>query len=246
MRSGAINFGAEVRILESSSVRCGDFARSIDTDAAENRITPKSGEGDDHRVCGEAACEAELVATARSGDQHAFLELCRRHRPSLKRRIRGIVRNCEDVEDVLQETLMSAFRHLAGFRAKCSFRTWILTIATNQSLMLLRKRRNHPETGFGIVTAEGKEIEILQISDPMPNPEQAYANRQVSQSLSQAVRMLPPGFRQLVERYHRDEVKLADAANAMGITAAAAKSRLLRARIALRRHLNNGKSQYLD
>jgi RNA polymerase sigma-70 factor (ECF subfamily) len=80
----------------------------------------------------------------------------------------------------------------------------------------------------------------------MPNPEQVYALRQVSQSLSQAVRMLPPGFRQLVERYHRDEVKLVDAANAMGITAAAAKSRLLRARIALRRHLSNDKSKYLD
>ena len=60
------------------------------------------------------------------------------------------------------------------------------------------------------------------------------------------MKRLPPGFRLLVERYHQDEVKLVDAANAMGITAAAAKSRLLRARIALRRHLNNDKSQYLD
>jgi len=96
------------------------------------------------------------------------------------------------------------------------------------------------------VTAEGKEVEIFQISDPMPNPEQAYAKRQASQRVWQAVSTLPPGFRLLVEHYHQDEVKLVDAANAMGITAAAAKSRLLRARIALRRHLNNGKSQYLD
>ena len=61
---------------------------------------------------------------------------------------------------------MSAFRYLAGFRGKCSFRTWIMTIATNYSLMLLRKRRNHPETGFGLVTAEGKEVEVLQIYRP--------------------------------------------------------------------------------
>ena len=121
-----------------------------------------------------------------------------------------------------------------------------MTIATNNSLMVLRKRRNHPETGFGLVTAEGKEVEFLQLPDPMPNPEQLCAKRQASRQVSQAVRMLPPGFRLLVERYHRDEVKLAEAARAMGISEAAAKSRLLRARKALRRHLDNDRSGYLD
>jgi DNA-directed RNA polymerase specialized sigma24 family protein len=58
--------------------------------------------------------------------------------------------------------------------------------------------------------------------------------------------MLPPGFRQIVERYHQDELRLVDAANAIGITEAAAKSRLMRARIALRRHLNNDRIRYLD
>lgn len=92
------------------------------------------------------------------------------------------------------------------------------------------------------MTAEGKEVESRQISDPMPNLEQLYAKHQVNQTVWQAVRTLPPGFRLLVERYHYDEDKLVDAAKAMGITAAAAKSRLLRARTALRRHLNNGRS----
>ena len=121
MSNAVFSFGAEIRFLESSSVGRSDSGLCVDTDMAENRIIPKSGEGDYQRVCDEAACEVDLVAAAKSGDQHAFLELCRRYRPSLKRRIRGIVRHCEDAEDVLQETLMSAFRHLAGFRAKCSF-----------------------------------------------------------------------------------------------------------------------------
>jgi len=130
MSAAVISFGVEVRILESSSVQCSDSAPCVDTDVADARIIRKSGDRDDHRVSYEVACEADLVAAAKSNDQHAFLELCRRHRLSLKRRIRRIVRNCEDAEDVLQETLMSAFLHLAGFRANCSFRTWIMTIAT--------------------------------------------------------------------------------------------------------------------
>lgn len=183
--------------------------------------------------------ELDVLSAAKSGDQHAFVELCRRHAPCLKHRIRRIVRHPEDAEDVFQETLMSAFRHLAAFRAQCSFRTWMMRIATNTSLMLLRKRRNRPETGFGLVTPDGKEIEIFQVSDPMPNPEQVYAKRQASHRVSQTIGKLPADSRLLVERYHGDEIKLADAASAAGITVAAAKSRLFRARLALRSHLNN-------
>jgi hypothetical protein len=51
MSAAAISFGAEIRIVESSSVRCSDSALCVDTDMAENRIIPKSGKGDDHRVC---------------------------------------------------------------------------------------------------------------------------------------------------------------------------------------------------
>ena len=246
MSAAVVSFRAEPRIPESGSVGLNDFAPCVDADVAGAPNLRKAGEGNNQCLCYETACEPDIVAAAKSGDQRAFLELCRRYRPSLKRRIRGIVRNCEDAEDVLQETVMSAFRHLAGFRGNCSFRTWITTIATNNSLMLLRKRRNHGETGYGLVTAEGKEVEIFQISDPTPNPEQVYAKRQANQSLSQAVKMLPPGFRLLIERYHQDELTLVDAANAIGITVPAAKSRLLRARKVLRRHLHDDRTRYLD
>ena len=245
MSAAVISFGAEVGILESGSGRLDVAALRIDAQAQDALTIRKSGQGNHTSPCYDAAGELDLVSAAKTGDQHAFMELCRRYSPWLKRRIRRILRNREDAEDVLQETRMSAFRHLAGFRGQCSFRTWITTIATNTSLMLLRKRRNHPETGFGLITAEGKEIEILQLTDSMPNPEQVYAKRQASHRLSQAVKMLPLSFRVIVERFHQDELKLVDTANLVGITEAAAKSRLLRARRALRRHLSNNTSRYV-
>jgi RNA polymerase sigma-70 factor, ECF subfamily len=196
---------------------------------------------DDHGLCYEAACEVQLSMAATGGDQHAFVELCRRYSPSLKRRIQRIVQNHEDVEDVLQDTLINAFRHLGCFRAESSFRTWITTIAINKSLMLLRRRRNHPETGLGLVTTNGKDFETWDVRDPMPNPEQLYAKRQAGHLVAQAVNMLPTDYRLLVESYHQNEVRLADVANAIGITPAAAKSRLLRARRLLRRRLKDHK-----
>ena len=239
MSAIVIGFEAEIRIPESGSVRLNESAPWVDAHAPDAPNIRKSGEVNDPALCYEAACEVDLVSAAKSGDQHAFVELHRRYSPSLKRRIHRIVRNLEDAEDVLQDTMMNALRHLAGFHATCSFRTWITTIATNNSLMLLRKRKSHPETGFGLVTAEGEKIEIIQVSDALSNPEETYAKRQASQRVSQAVSRLPSGLRQVVERYYLDEVRLIDAANAIGITEAATKSRLMRARKALRCHLNN-------
>ncbi len=238
MSAAVVSFRSEIQILGPGSVALNESGPLVDEHALSAPVIPVLAQADNR--------EADLLTAAKSGDHRAFMELYGRHRPSLVRRIRRIVHNFEDAEDVLQETLMSAFRHLGRFRAHCTFRTWIMTIATNHSLMLLRKRRNHPETEFGLVTAEGKEVEFLQLSDPMPNPEQVCTQRQASRRVSQAVRRLPTGFRLLVERYHWDEVKLADAARAVGITEAAAKSRLLRARKVLRRHLDNDRSGYLD
>jgi len=194
----------------------------------------------------KAACEIDLVSAAKSGEHGAFVELCRRSGTFLKRRIQRMVRNREDTEDVLQETLLRAYKHLTGFRAQCGFQSWITAIATNNALMFLRKRRNHRETQIGLITADGKEFETLEVSDPSHNPEQLYANRQANRTVADALKMLSPASRILVEHYHQDEVRLVDAASAIGITEAAAKSRLLRARHALRRHLKNDRELYLD
>ena len=96
------------------------------------------------------------------------------------------------------------------------------------------------------VTADGDEFEILGVNDPLPNPEEVYARRQTNHRVAQAVRRLPTSFRQIVEHFHQDEARLVDAANAVGITVAAAKSRLLRARQVLRRHLKNENTHLSD
>ena len=183
--------------------------------------------------------EEALVARAKAGDQHAFMELCDRYGLCLKHRIFGIVRNQEDSEDVFQDTLMRAYKHVNGFRGGCSFQTWITRIAINTALMLLRRRRIHSERGFEIVGEGGEIIGSWEASDPSPNPEQLYLKRQTSQMLSRAVASLPPNYRPIVEQFHGNELKLTDAAQALGLKESAAKSRLLRARALLRRRLKD-------
>ena len=180
--------------------------------------------------------DEQLVFDARSGDQQAFAELCLRYRGMLLNRIFGIVRHRQDAEDVLQETLLKAYQHLQTFRGACSFSTWLLAIATNMSLMLLRKRKALCMNGGELVTEDGETL-VVDFRDPAPNPEQRCMMFQTSQKLNRAVAKLSPQVQTLLKMYFTSELRLKDAAQFLGIPVATAKSRLLRARQKLRRSL---------
>ena len=182
-------------------------------------------------------CDDKLLADAKSGDHRAFEELCMRYRGLLKQRIVGIVRNQEDAEDVLQETLLSAYRHLDTFRGACRFSTWLVTIGTNMSLMLLRKRRSLPEMISEHISDDGYRFDSLDFRDPGLDPEQRYMADQTLRNLHAAMQRLPAHVRRLMDLYYRKERRMKEAAAILGITVATAKSRLLRARHMLRRSL---------
>jgi RNA polymerase sigma-70 factor, ECF subfamily len=184
-----------------------------------------------------AACEAELIFDARAGDQLAFGELCRRYHNYVKWRAFRIVRNHEDAEDLAQDVFIRAYQHLQEFRGTSSFKTWITQIANNSALMLLRRRKAHSEANLKVAGDSPESFIDWEVPDPALNPEEIYLRNQISQILKEAMRNLPPPFRSLMERYHANELELHEAALALGITKSAAKSRLFRARVILRRLL---------
>ncbi|WP_263368528.1 RNA polymerase sigma factor [Edaphobacter bradus] len=182
--------------------------------------------------------DEQLLSRARSGDQGAFGELCLRYTGMLKQRILRIVRNREDAEDVLQETLMRAYRHLDTFRGTCSVSTWMMTIGINTSLMVLRKRRSMPEVISEQVFEDWQRFESPEFRDPGLNPEQRYIADQTIDKLRSIMRRLPAHMRTVIDLYCVHELRLKDAAAILGITEATAKSRVLRGRNRLRRSLS--------
>jgi RNA polymerase sigma-70 factor (ECF subfamily) len=156
----------------------------------------------------------------------------------LKQRIFRIVRNREDAEDVLQETLLSAYRHLDTFRGTCRVSTWMMKIGINTSLMILRKRRSMPEVISEQVSEDGQRFESPEFQDPGLNPEQRYIADQTIDKLRSIMRRLPARMRTVMDLYCVKELRLKDAAAILGITEATAKSRVLRGRNRLRRSLS--------
>src|SRR5277367_4257898 len=113
--------------------------------------------------------EKLLVSAAKSGDAVAFVELSKRHSTKILRRAYRIVKNWQDAEDVLQESLMRAFLHLKDFEERSSFSSWLTRIAINFSLMNLRKKRGYVETSMDVIN-DDHELLHWEPKDPGENP----------------------------------------------------------------------------
>src|SRR6185503_7464393 len=87
----------------------------------------------------------QVLARARAGDEDAFRELTDPYRRELQLHVYRIVGSAHDAEDLLQETLLAAWRGLEGFEERASVRAWLYRIATNRSLDALRASRRRPE-----------------------------------------------------------------------------------------------------
>jgi RNA polymerase sigma-70 factor, ECF subfamily len=183
------------------------------------------------------ATDEQLVSAAKSSDRVAFEELIGRHCGSIRRVVYRIVRNHEDAEDVVQETLLRVYCRLSEFRESCKFSTWVTKIAINASLMLLRKRKARPEPSLVNNHDADQAWRTWDIPDPSMSIERKYICQERLEYLSRAVERLPSKYRLVFELSNVQEKSMREAATMLGTTVATAKSRLFRARKILRSEL---------
>jgi RNA polymerase sigma-70 factor (ECF subfamily) len=146
-----------------------------------------------------------------------------------------ITGNRDDAEDVMQDAWMKAYVHLKSFDGRAKFSTWVTRIAINSALMTLRRRRSHPET-----SVDATEIDTGQhweIPDRKKDVEALYARHERAERLRRAICRLKPSLRTVVEIHQRRDGSVKEIADLAGLSVAATKSRLLRARVILRRAL---------
>jgi len=189
-----------------------------------------------HRLEPKALSEDRLIAAAQAGQEWAFVELCTRNSKRVFNTIYGVTKNREDAEDALQDSMMRAFLHLKQFDGRSSFATWFTRIGINSALMILRKRRIRPETSID-ATAEGETWQTWQIADYSANPEEHYVGHEKSVLLKRAICRLPSALRSVVELGQMEGHSMKQIAHNMGISIPATKSRLARAKVALRKSM---------
>jgi RNA polymerase sigma factor (sigma-70 family) len=174
-----------------------------------------------------------LVSAVQSGQEWAFVELCTRHSRRVFNTIYNVTRNREDAEDALQDSILRAFLHMKQFDGRSSFATWFTRIGINSALMILRKKRVRPETSMDS-TVEGETWQHREIADHSADPEEHYARCERSMHLKRAICHLPTALRSVIELGQMEGHSIKQIAHTMGISIPAAKSRLTRAKVALR------------
>jgi RNA polymerase sigma-70 factor (ECF subfamily) len=181
--------------------------------------------------------EAALVERAQAGENQAFSELIQHYERKIFRLAKNITQNDEDAEDVLQETFLKAYEHLPGFQRQSKFYTWIVRIAVNEALMKLRKRRGDKFVSLDEPVDTGEEEVKREIAVWDGSPEEKYSQEELRSILNEAVDSLKPDFRTVFILRDIEELSTEETAEALGISIPAVKSRLLRARLALREKL---------
>jgi RNA polymerase sigma-70 factor (ECF subfamily) len=185
------------------------------------------------RFVATAETDEVLIAAAKSGDRPAFLELWKRHSNRAYKTAYRITGNRCDAEDAFQDAWMKAYMHLKTFDGRAQFSTWLTRIAINSSLMILRAKRARPETSVEIT--DGDIWQHFEIADQAKNAEELYATHEQLECLRRAIHRLKPSLRDVLEMHQSSDSSLREVADSAGISIAATKSRLTRARKTLRR-----------
>jgi RNA polymerase sigma-70 factor, ECF subfamily len=182
-----------------------------------------------------ASTDEVLVAAAKLGDHQAFWELWTRHSSRAFKATYRITGNREDAEDAIQDAWMNAYLHLKTFDGRAQFTTWLTRIAINSSLMILRRKRARPETSMDI--GDGDTWRHWKIADQAKSVEEICTGQESVERLKRAIRRLQPALRIVVVTLQSEDRSVKEVAELVGISVAATKSRLLRARKILRRLL---------
>lgn len=168
--------------------------------------------------------ETALIDAARTGDRRALDELLARYEQPIYRFGLRMCGDEESAREVLQETMLAAFRNLAGFRGQAALSTWLYQIARS----------------FCIKERRGARTQVAlddQMPDAAASPDAQVHARQIGEALSAAIAALPAEQREALVLRDVEGLSAEEAANVVGIEVGALKSRLHRARMAIREHL---------
>lgn len=182
---------------------------------------------------------ADLIERIRAGETELFLDLVRPYERSVYLLAYSVLKNEADAEDTAQETVLKAFKYLDQLTSAEKFKSWLLQIAMNEARMRRRKNRSHLYESIdeGMETEESDDFMPRQLADWREIPSDVLERKEVREQLNKALYDLPEKYREIFLLRDVQRLDEEEAAEVLGISKAAAKARLHRARLQLREKL---------
>ena len=185
--------------------------------------------------------DEEIVRRIRDGDTAQFELLVKRYASKIYGLAMRLTRNPSDAEDAVQEAFLLVYTKLDGFRGESAFGTWLYKVALNSIYMKLRQRKHAAEDNIDDYLPRFDQHGMMQgmVRKFGDDPEDEAIRQQSTAAVREAINKLPAEYRVVLVARDIDELSSEETADALGLTVAAVKSRLHRARLFLRQHLED-------
>jgi RNA polymerase sigma-70 factor (ECF subfamily) len=177
--------------------------------------------------------DEQVITRVLAGETALFEVLMRRYNERLYRAARAILRDENEAEDVIQQAYVNAYTHLRQFDGRAKFSTWLTRIAVYEALGRARRRGRY----MTMDPEDASAIDFPQVQDGTPDPERLAIARELGGVLEAAIDRLPDGAREVFMLRQIEGMRTDEVADALGVSEAVVKTRLSRARGALRRDL---------
>lgn len=180
--------------------------------------------------------DEELIQRFQAGEEEAFEEIVNRYANRLLNFAYRFVYDREEAEDIVQDTFLKVYQNRHAYREIAKFSTWIYTITGNLAKTILRKRRSRKLSNFSQLTAEEKELDFPDRSQPPSSQlEQAVEERLIQR----AILNLPEHFRTVIILRDIQDLSYEEISNIIGAPLGTVKSRINRARLRLQEELEH-------
>ncbi len=184
--------------------------------------------------------DVQLVARLKQRDRSALEELVQVHGAKMYGVALQFMRNETDAREVMQDALVSIWNKIGSFEGKSAFTSWIYRVTANAGLMALRKKKRHEnDISLDAVGSDDDDAPLpaLQLSDKKPLPDKVVMTGELGEQVRAAIDQLPEPYRVAVLLRDVEELPMAEVMQETGLSEPALKSRLHRARLALREAL---------
>lgn len=178
----------------------------------------------------ERQIDQELVERAQKGDTKAFELLVAKYHRRLGRLLSRFIKDEHEVNDVVQESFIKAYRALPNFRGDSAFYTWLYRISINTAKNFLANNNKRPIMSSDIANSDGEVLDVVeQVADNL-TPEAELMNKQILQTVESAVAKLPEDLRRAITLREMDGLSYEEIAEVMQCPIGTVRSRIFRAR----------------
>jgi len=178
--------------------------------------------------------EQDLIRRVQAGEKELFYQLVKPYERRIYAAALAVLRNEAEAEDAAQEAMLKALTHIRQFRAEARFSTWLTQITVNEALMRRRKAHSEIMEPIGERQEEDGTYTPRDFADWREIPSEVLERKEIRQKLASAVAGLAAKYREVFMLRDVQHLSIEETAEALGITQASVKTRLLRARLMLR------------